>query len=29
MTAMECVIWAVALFLLWYAWTAEKKGLLR
>jgi hypothetical protein len=29
MMIMEVVIWAIALFLLWYAWTAEKKGLLR
>ena len=29
MTMMEVVIWVIALFLLWYAWTAEKKGVLR
>jgi hypothetical protein len=29
MTVMEAAIWAVAIFLLWYAWTMHKKGVLR
>lgn len=29
MNVMELVIWAIGIFLLWYAWTMEKKGVLR
>ncbi len=29
MTVMDVVIWLIALFLLWYAWSMEKRGVLR
>lgn len=29
MMVMEVVIWAIGIFLLWYAWTMQKKGVLR
>lgn len=29
MTIMDVVIWGIALFLLWYAWIMEKRGVLR